>query len=74
MVTDEDAALVRRHNLAFQGEHDNLQPTDCVCRRARVVAAPPRSSGNACHVCGGITVQTGSCTTCTGCGTTGGCG
>lgn len=39
---------------------------------------PPRNAalpdGGVCFKCGGFTVRTGSCTTCTSCGTSGGCG
>lgn len=38
------------------------------------VKAVPVSSGNSCFACGGMTVRTGSCETCTTCGTSGGCG
>lgn len=34
----------------------------------------PVHSGNSCHDCGGMMVRTGTCETCTECGTTGGCG
>lgn len=72
-MDSETEELVRRHNLSYDGEHTDLQPGACACR-ARVVAAVPVSSGDACYVCGGLTVRTGTCTTCTNCGTTGGCG
>lgn len=35
---------------------------------------PARADGSLCRDCGGMTVQTGACRTCTECGTTGGCG
>lgn len=36
--------------------------------------AHARSDGSTCRDCGGLTVPTGSCSTCTTCGSTGGCG
>lgn len=76
-MTPEVEEAIRGHSLSDASfVHTNLVSTECDCFRvpAQVVAAPPRSSGNSCFVCGGITVQTGTCTTCTSCGTTGGCG
>lgn len=76
----ETETLLRQHKN-LDAVHTDLQPASCVCATASapiglgtVVTRPPQSSGNACFACGGITVQTGSCTTCTECGTTGGCG
>lgn len=65
--------LVRRHNLAFRGNHTDLVPGLCVCHKFKV-AAPPAHTGNACIDCGGLMVRTGSCETCSQCGSTGGCG
>lgn len=65
--------LLEPHNLKNETLlHTDVDVRGCACRA--VVARPPQSSGNACHDCGGIMVQTGTCTTCTGCGNTGGCG
>lgn len=38
------------------------------------VHAVPSWSGNSCRDCGGAMVRTGSCETCTSCGSSGGCG
>lgn len=74
-MDEETQRLIELHNLAWDGEHTDLQPTACECKLAiSVVDRPPQSSGNACFVCGGITVQSGTCTTCTNCGSQGGCG
>ncbi len=35
---------------------------------------PARPDGNLCRDCGGMTVPTGACSTCSVCGSTGGCG
>lgn len=37
-------------------------------------APPPRADGGVCRDCGGMTVPTGACSTCSQCGSTGGCG
>ena len=68
----ESASLLAQHRQP-NGVHTNLQPAQCTCG-GTVVMARPFSSGNICPACGGIMVQTGTCTTCTECGTTGGCG
>lgn len=39
-----------------------------------IIVDRPPTSGNACYECGGIMQRTGTCETCTECGTTGGCG
>lgn len=39
-----------------------------------IVIDRPPMTGNACSECGGMMCRTGSCETCTECGTTGGCG
>lgn len=56
--------------------HTNLAASECEC--AGVVAKAPVNEqlpdGGICFSCGSMTVRTGTCTTCTGCGQTGGCG
>lgn len=56
--------------------HSNLIVTQCVCavliEKRPVQSAGP--DGGTCFICGNMTVRTGTCTTCTACGTTTGCG
>lgn len=52
--------------------HTDLTASGCAC--LRMVRVVPQSTGNSCAECGGMTVQTGTCSTCTSCGTSGGCG
>lgn len=47
--------------------------SDIALGRTAVVARP-QHSGNSCMDCGGMMVRTGTCETCTECGSTGGCG
>lgn len=68
--------------------HTNLNYRYCVCTSGTTlhieeVAVPdvalgprprPNHSGNSCRDCGGMMVRTGTCETCTECGSTGGCG
>lgn len=72
--TVEVAALIRQHRLDPTVTHDDLQASTCRCGKVNVVAKPPVSTGDMCASCGGMTVRTGSCHTCTSCGTSGGCG
>lgn len=60
-------ALMQKHRMGIAQVHDDLDATRCLCRR-------DRDEGETCRDCGGMTVRTGTCTTCTECGTTGGCG
>lgn len=69
------------HRLLPGYIHNNLEASECSCRltdRAPKNSLPPRNAaledGGICFACGGLTVRTGSCTTCTECGTTSGCG
>lgn len=66
------------HNLLPNFVHTNLQAFMCACKEAVASVQPrPQTSapdGGICFACGGITVRTGTCTTCTECGTSGGCG
>lgn len=71
-MTPEVSEMISKHKLTQPVIHDDLDATRCVCRS--VVVARPQSTGNACADCGGMTVQTGTCHTCTSCGTSGGCG
>lgn len=70
-------AELEQHRLGLPVVHDDYQHALCACASA-VVSAPPANpglpDGGICFRCGGMTVRTGTCTTCTGCGETGGCG
>jgi hypothetical protein len=69
----EVARLAGEHDLRADLVHTNLTAGLCACQA--VVARPPlRDSGGTCASCGGLTVRTGTCETCTECGTQGGCG
>lgn len=61
-------ALMQRHALGVGIVHDDLQASTCACRKRAA------SEGQVCASCGGLMVRTGTCHTCTQCGTTGGCG
>jgi hypothetical protein len=75
-VTPEVEAEVRKHVLIPGYTHTDYQALLCRCTEP----APKKSyadslpDGGACHVCGGMMVRTGTCSTCTQCGETGGCG
>lgn len=71
MTPDVERALLEHRLGNPDVVHTNLRAEDCACQRLMAV---PRASGNACGVCGGMMVRTGTCETCTSCGTTGGCG
>lgn len=43
-------------------------------RKSKMLTSTNSKTGNVCKVCGGLVIQTGSCTTCTQCGETSGCG
>ncbi len=85
LTEEQIREVLADHDLTVD-YHDDVQAPTCRCKHAGVVAfddgsvglavvtRPPMSSGNSCHDCGGIMVQTGTCETCTGCGSTGGCG
>ncbi len=71
-------AEASRHRLDLEAFlHDDFGHQRCSCSGQRV-SAPPRMTGlpdgGTCFACGGMTVRTGTCTTCTSCGETGGCG
>lgn len=67
--------LARQHNRTDQAFlHTDLDKKHCACRFLAVVSARPQQTGETCRECGGMAVRTGTCTTCTECGTTGGCG
>lgn len=51
-----------------------IQGADDVPARPDVVVRPARADGSVCRDCGGMTVPTGACSTCSVCGSTGGCG
>lgn len=72
-VNDPESATLLAQHRNPSAVHTNLQPGQCACA-GTIVMARPVSSGDICAVCGGMTVRTGTCTTCTECGTTGGCG
>lgn len=64
--------LVMAHDLRdSRMVHTDLDVSRCACRH--VVYQRPQQTGNTCANCGGMAVQTGTCTTCTECGTSGGC-
>lgn len=74
----EVQAALSRHDLSFPA-HDNLTYEDCKCanpNREHIEQARQAmgADGGTCFACGGMTVRTGSCTTCTNCATTSGCG
>jgi hypothetical protein len=76
-VTPEVETEVRAHRgFADPVLHTDYQASLCEC--SQVVASVPGNAalpdGGICFACGGMTVRTGTCTTCTGCGETGGCG
>jgi hypothetical protein len=85
-VTPEVEAEVRLHDLTADWLHTDLDHMLCACRNLSrwpepvvvVSARPPLGAGlqdgGVCFACGGMTVRTGTCTTCTSCGETGGCG
>lgn len=80
-VTLDDLA---GHNLTASVLHTNLVLTQCACYEhqglkngAEPHPQPNRAvgaDGGVCFKCGGMTVRTGTCTTCTSCGESGGCG
>lgn len=86
--TAESAAILRRHNLVEGLAHTDLDPSRCICSdpywsgrgysqgvsNAVQMRSGFSADGGTCHACGGMTVRTGTCTTCTNCGETGGCG
>lgn len=78
-------AALMRHDLAYKAPHTNLLVTMCACA-TRVVPIspandpkndPPKNTalpdGGTCFKCGGMTVRSGTCTTCMNCGEGGGC-
>lgn len=73
---------VQQHDLSNPHfMHTNLEVGLCVCthpdpniRLGQQVLRPPSMSGSTCIDCGGMMVRTGTCETCTECGSTGGCG
>lgn len=84
MQPAEVQEVLRGHELALRDfEHTNLVAHLCACNKGtyglRNGAEPPHNSavgadGGTCFACGAMTVRTGSCTTCTSCGTSSGCG
>lgn len=65
----EIAEAILHHYDLSQPLHDNLHPGWCSCNRSR-----RHDDGNTCSDCGGTMIRTGTCHTCTTCGSTGGCG
>lgn len=82
MLSGADQAELRMHHLEPGFIHTDFSHDHCACRvltASEVTITTPRESmsfpdGGVCHVCGGMMVRTGTCTTCTSCGETGGCG
>lgn len=70
VTVPEVRQVLVQHNQSEM--HDDYDPTRCRCRRA--VSRAPNMTGSFCADCGSMMVRTGSCETCTGCGSTGGCG
>lgn len=72
----EARTLLSQHRLDDGIVHDNLAASDCSCSQSD--HPTPNTSvgadGGVCFACGGMTQRTGSCTTCTSCGTSSGCG
>lgn len=67
------AAMIPAHNLRNERfVHTNLEARSCACQGITFVR--PQQTGEMCSSCGGMMVRTGTCTTCTECGNTGGCG
>lgn len=64
--------LLSTHVLRADVEHDDLDRDSCRCARLRQPAGA--FDGETCPHCGGMTQRTGSCRTCTTCGSTTGCG
>lgn len=73
-VNDPEARTLLQRHADINAVHSNLDPLMCSCAKAKAVKTISVPSGDACFVCGGLTVRTGTCTTCTSCGTSGGCG
>lgn len=76
MLLGDGVLLGRPEECVFV---DAPPPTSPYRVPRRKVAGPigqraPGLDGTACMNCGGITVPTGSCYTCTTCGESGGCG
>lgn len=75
VVADPEArALLGLHRLTDPSfVHTNLTRAMCACAGFGLPVRP-RQTGNVCSNCGGMAVQTGTCTTCVECGESGGCG
>lgn len=58
----------RPEEKLFMRENPGMSVAEYKSRKAS------RPDGGACRDCGGTTVPTGACSTCTTCGSTGGCG
>ncbi len=79
-VTDPELErLVRLHDLSDpEYVHADYVASQCGCASraavGSVVKAVPNTTGEVCASCGGMMIRTGTCTTCTQCASTGGCG
>ncbi len=81
-MTPEVMTEVLKHNLSLGEDflHNDYHHDECACRDlSAFIVQKPRAlatlqDGGVCFACGGLTVRTGTCTTCTQCGETGGCG
>lgn len=75
-------AAIAQHNLIEGFAHTNLIANQCLCASyqaptaKRMVERPRPSTDDEglCFNCGGLTRRTGTCHTCTECGSTTGCG
>jgi hypothetical protein len=75
LMPEDVVESMAAHNLAYKGDHTNLDIAYCVCK-AQVAALKPQAGlpdGGICFKCGGMTIRTGTCTACTSCGESGGC-
>lgn len=76
-MTPEVRTELALHRGGSEVTHTDFRHEACAC--ARLVASRPPAQlglpdGGVCFRCGGMTVRTGTCTACTTCGETGGCG
>lgn len=62
-------------NAVWVHPHGGVRCNTCPRPEAKKTKTPSaRPDGGVCRDCDNATVQTGACSTCTACGSTGGCG